>query len=149
MPDISLTLDSRVNRLSAVKKAAYRLGDRCFSQIEVLSDGSIQVRLTAKSEKLPLHTLEGDFRNEFWTKISENRSPRRPSGCVTCSSRMRFRAWQSPMWLLTPPTIAMIRSASAGRRPETLIETNRVPESDRRLLDATGAASSQRSLSGE
>jgi His-Xaa-Ser system protein HxsD len=65
MSEITVTVDPQVFRLSAVKKAAYRLGDRCFVQIEVLSEGSIQVRLTAKSEKVPLHTLEGDFRNEL------------------------------------------------------------------------------------
>jgi His-Xaa-Ser system protein HxsD len=65
MSEISITVDPRVYRLSAVKKAAHRLVDRCFAHIELLSEGSIQVRLTAKSDKAPLHTLEGEFRNEL------------------------------------------------------------------------------------
>jgi His-Xaa-Ser system protein HxsD len=63
--EIIITVDPHVFRLSAVKKAAYRLGDRCFARIEVLSEGGIQVTLTAKSEKVSLHALEGDFRNEL------------------------------------------------------------------------------------
>ncbi|MDR3635414.1 MAG: His-Xaa-Ser system protein HxsD [Isosphaeraceae bacterium] len=65
MDEIIIVVDPHVFRLSAVKKAAYRFGDRCFVHIEVVSEESIQVRLTAKSEKVPLHTLEGEFRNEL------------------------------------------------------------------------------------
>ena len=65
MSDIIVSVDASVYRLSAVKKAAYRLGDRCFVQIEALAGGRIQVRLTAKSGNTPLDTLEGDFRNEL------------------------------------------------------------------------------------
>jgi His-Xaa-Ser system protein HxsD len=65
MYEINITVDPHVYRLSAVKKTAHRLADRCFAQIELLSEGSIQVRLTAKSEKTPLATLEGEFRNEL------------------------------------------------------------------------------------
>jgi His-Xaa-Ser system protein HxsD len=65
MSEIVIPVDPNVFRLSAVKKAAYRLGDRCFVHVEVLPGGGIQVRLTAKSEKVPPHTLEGDFRNEL------------------------------------------------------------------------------------
>ena len=65
MPEITVIVDPRVYRLSAVKKAAYRLGDRCFVQIELLSEGGIRVRLAAKSGHVPPQTLEGDFRNEL------------------------------------------------------------------------------------
>ncbi len=65
MPEIIVCVDASVYRLSAVKKAAYRLADRCFVQIEALAGGRIQVTLTAKSGNTPLSTLEGDFRNEL------------------------------------------------------------------------------------
>ena len=65
MAELTLTVDPLVYRLSAVKKAAYRLGDRCFVRIEQLPGGGIRVGLTAKSEKVPLHALEGEFRNEL------------------------------------------------------------------------------------
>jgi His-Xaa-Ser system protein HxsD len=65
MPEIIVSVDASVYRLSAVKKAAYRLGDRCFVQIEAPAEGRIQVRLTAKSENAPLDTLQGDFQNEL------------------------------------------------------------------------------------
>ncbi len=65
MPDIIISVDASVYRLSAVKKAAYRFGDRCFVQIEALAGERIQVRLTAKSGTMPLDTLEGEFQNEL------------------------------------------------------------------------------------
>ncbi len=65
MSEITVTVDPRVYRLSAVKKAAYRLGERCSVRIELLPEGGIQVTLTTRSEKVPLGTLEGDFRNEL------------------------------------------------------------------------------------
>lgn len=65
MPEITVIVDPRVYRLSAVKKAAYRLGDRCSVRIALPSEGGIQVRLTAKSETVSLSALEGDFRNEL------------------------------------------------------------------------------------
>ena len=65
MPEIAFTVDSRVFRLSAVKKAAYRLSDRCRARIELGPDNGIQVWLRAKSEDLSPEVLEGDFRNEL------------------------------------------------------------------------------------
>jgi len=65
MSDITLTVDPFVYRLSAVKKAAYRLADRCFVQIEQPPGGGIRVGLTAKSGEVPPHVLEGEFRNEL------------------------------------------------------------------------------------
>lgn len=65
MDEINLTIDGRVFRLSAVKKAAYRLGDRCCARIELGPNHEIRVRLTPKSDRTPLPSLEGDFRNEL------------------------------------------------------------------------------------
>lgn len=65
MPEITIAVDPRVFRLSAVKKAAYRFGDRCFVRLEIGAEGAIEVRLTARSEHLPLPALEGEFRNEL------------------------------------------------------------------------------------
>src|SRR5581483_9398648 len=65
MPEITLTLDPRVYRSSAVKKAAYRLGGRCFARIEWPPGGGLVVRLTPKSEPEPAGTLEGDFLSEL------------------------------------------------------------------------------------
>jgi His-Xaa-Ser system protein HxsD len=65
MSEIAIDVDPQVYRLSAVKKAAYRLGDRCFAQIEIGAEGRIQVRLTPKSDKVSLQGLAGDFRQEL------------------------------------------------------------------------------------
>ena len=65
MTEITISIDPHVYRLSAVKKAAYRLGGRCFVKIEMLPEGGIQVSLTAKSENASPDTIEGDFRNEL------------------------------------------------------------------------------------
>ena len=65
MPEVVVIVDPRVYRLTAVKKAAYRLGDRCFAKIELLEDGNVQVRLTPKSGNLLSRNFEGDFFNEL------------------------------------------------------------------------------------
>jgi His-Xaa-Ser system protein HxsD len=65
MREVTLNIDPSVYRLSAVKKAAYRLGDRCSARIETLPRGGIQVRLTTKSGDVAIDGLEGDFRNEL------------------------------------------------------------------------------------
>lgn len=65
MPDVTVIVDPRVYRISAVKKAAYRLGDRCFVKLEALADGGMRVGLTAKSEKIEVAALEGEFLNEL------------------------------------------------------------------------------------
>jgi His-Xaa-Ser system protein HxsD len=65
MPEVSIIVDARVYRLSAVKKAAYRMADRCFVRIEAESAGRIEVRLAPKTEQIPCETLEGMFRNEL------------------------------------------------------------------------------------
>lgn len=65
MPEVIVDVDPRVYRLSAIKKAAYRFGDRCFVQIETTDDGPIRVTLSTKSDTVTLDTLAGDFRNEL------------------------------------------------------------------------------------
>src|SRR4051794_22184640 len=65
MPEVTFTVDPRVYRLSAAKKAAYRLGDRCFARLEILADGTIRVCLTAKSDEDRVDMLEGELRNEL------------------------------------------------------------------------------------
>lgn len=61
---LTVLFDPKVYCLTAVKKAAYRIGDRASSQIEILPDGNIQVVLTAK-DRLPLSgDLLSDFRDE-------------------------------------------------------------------------------------
>ncbi len=65
MPDITVQVDPRVFRLSAVKKAAYRIGDRCFVRIEIPPESGILVTLTPKSADGSPAELEGDFRNDL------------------------------------------------------------------------------------
>ncbi|WP_422929256.1 His-Xaa-Ser system protein HxsD [Singulisphaera sp. PoT] len=65
MPDVTVIVDPRIHRLSAVKKAAYRVGDRCFVKLEALADGGMRVGLTAKSRDFDPAALEGDFLNEL------------------------------------------------------------------------------------
>jgi His-Xaa-Ser system protein HxsD len=67
MPVVTICVDSRVFRLSAVKKAAYRLGDRFYAGIQVdpEPENTIRVTLTAKTDRVSLETIEGEFRNEL------------------------------------------------------------------------------------
>jgi His-Xaa-Ser system protein HxsD len=65
MSRITVDVDPNVYRLSAVKKAAYRLGDRCSVQIELTPEGGIRVTLTARGEGVPTHALGDEFRNEL------------------------------------------------------------------------------------
>jgi His-Xaa-Ser system protein HxsD len=65
MGEVTVTVDSRVYRLSAVKKAAYRLGDRCFSRINLAAESQVHVTLIPKSESLSVQTLEAEFHNEL------------------------------------------------------------------------------------
>jgi His-Xaa-Ser system protein HxsD len=65
MSTVTIVVDPRVYRLSAVKKAAYRLGDRCSALIALLPEGGIQVRLSAKSEGAPAEAIEPAFLSEL------------------------------------------------------------------------------------
>lgn len=61
---IALNFDAAVYRLTAVKKAAYKFGDRCLVEIEATPDQSIRVRIGPKgSAQLP-EGLVAEFRNE-------------------------------------------------------------------------------------
>lgn len=65
MSEVTVLVNPRVYRISAVKKAAYRLGDRCYAKLDIFADGTIRVCLTAKSDTDRIDTLEGDFHNEL------------------------------------------------------------------------------------
>src|SRR4051812_21549885 len=56
-------LDTRVFRLEAVKKAAYRFGGRCFARFELVGPTTVRVTL---NPRLPeeVERLVGEFRNE-------------------------------------------------------------------------------------
>ncbi len=58
-----LTFDSRIYRLSAVKKAAYKFCGLFHIHIEQ-SDQITEVRLTPKDSSAPIDTLVGEFCNE-------------------------------------------------------------------------------------
>lgn len=63
--ETSIELDTAVYRLNAIKKAAYRFGDRC--QIEIATAGEGRVRVTLRSHPLrpaALELLAGELRNE-------------------------------------------------------------------------------------
>jgi His-Xaa-Ser system protein HxsD len=58
-------LDPGVYRLTAIKKAAYKFGDRCHVEIESgQAGGPVRVSLTPKRVPGDLPTLCGEFRNE-------------------------------------------------------------------------------------
>jgi len=59
-----LTIDPVVYRLAAVKKAAYRFGDRFHIEIEAPAGGLIRVSLTSKTGGADDASPGGEFRNE-------------------------------------------------------------------------------------
>ena len=61
---LTFEFDSRVYRLSAVKKAAYRFGDRCCANVEVASDNCIRVQIQPRVVSESVSDLEFEFRNE-------------------------------------------------------------------------------------
>jgi len=63
-PEFSVAFDPAVYRLSAVKKAAYKFGHRCFVRIATQPDGHIQAVLRAKAPLNDPNDLAGDFCNE-------------------------------------------------------------------------------------
>lgn len=65
MPEVSIDVDLNVYRMSVVKKAAYRIGDRCSAKIETAPGDRASIRLTPKSEQTSLHGLEADFLQEL------------------------------------------------------------------------------------
>jgi His-Xaa-Ser system protein HxsD len=64
MRETTVTIDLDVYRTSAVKKAAYRLGDRCSAKIETLPGGRLAVTLKPKSETIRPEDLEAAFLQE-------------------------------------------------------------------------------------
>jgi len=62
--DVSLDLNTTVYRLTAIKKAAYKFGDRCHVGMEPLDDTRVRVTLRAKRSLDNLEFLRGEFQNE-------------------------------------------------------------------------------------
>jgi His-Xaa-Ser system protein HxsD len=61
---IDIDFDPAVYRLSAVKKAAYKFGARCFVTIGTQPNGLVRVTLRLKPGTHPDGSVEGEFRNE-------------------------------------------------------------------------------------
>ena len=61
---IAMEFAPAVYRLSAVKKAAYKFGDRCHIQIATIEGGRIQARLSPKNPAEDPQYLAGEFGNE-------------------------------------------------------------------------------------
>ena len=59
-----VVLDAKVYRVSAVKKAAYKFGNRCHCLIATRDDNSIEVVLKPKVPLDNLEYLAGEFCNE-------------------------------------------------------------------------------------
>jgi His-Xaa-Ser system protein HxsD len=63
-PDaVEIELDAAVYRLEAVKKAAYRFGDRCVVTIDTMKPGTVRATLNPKAET-DVAELAGEFKNE-------------------------------------------------------------------------------------
>ena len=63
-PSFELSFDTRVYRLTALKKAAYRFGDRCHIHLYPGPDTQVTVTLRAKDPQLNLLRLAGEYQNE-------------------------------------------------------------------------------------
>lgn len=63
-PDLLLDFDTSIYRVTAIKKAAYRFGDRCYARIEPISDRCVRVSLNSKTGEPLSAAIEGEFRNE-------------------------------------------------------------------------------------
>lgn len=62
--EVTIQFDEKVCRLTAIKKAAYRFGGRCFVRIELRDGGRADVTLTPKRPEMELPVIAGEFRNE-------------------------------------------------------------------------------------
>lgn len=60
----SVDFDAAVYRLEAIKKAAYRLGARCYCNIELVGTSCVRVTITPKSSAEDLSSLVSELRNE-------------------------------------------------------------------------------------
>ncbi len=63
-PQRTLTFDPAVYRLAAIKKAAYKFGDRCNVEITTQLSSGTAVRLTPRTCDLNLDLIASDFHNE-------------------------------------------------------------------------------------
>jgi His-Xaa-Ser system protein HxsD len=62
--ELILEFDARIYRLTAVKKAAYKFGNRCHIQIEAVGEHQTRVVLRAKGTMENFRFLAGEFQNE-------------------------------------------------------------------------------------
>ena len=62
--EMSLEFDPVVYRLSAVKKAAYKFGNRLHIRVEIRDGGRVHANLRCKSDSDDLAYLAGEFYNE-------------------------------------------------------------------------------------
>lgn len=62
---VSIECDTTICRLSAIKKAAYKFGDRCHIEITSISENRILVALRPKRTLENAQFLAGEFRNEL------------------------------------------------------------------------------------
>lgn len=62
MSQVTFTLDTRVYRLTAIKKAAYKFGDRCSAIIRIAGEHEAEVTLTSTNHRP--EELAADFRTE-------------------------------------------------------------------------------------
>ncbi len=65
MIEVMLTLSTTIYRLAAIKKAAYRLGNRCAALIELTTDGNVALKLISKRIGDSTQSLEADFLTEL------------------------------------------------------------------------------------
>src|SRR5437867_819609 len=61
---VTITLDTSIYRLTAVKKAAYRFGDRCHVTLQSGNDATVIVTLRPKRLLENAQHLAGEFTNE-------------------------------------------------------------------------------------
>ena len=61
---VRLDLDTTIYRLGAIKKAAYRFGDRCHVQIKPVDKTRVAVILQSKRTLDNVAFLTGEFQNE-------------------------------------------------------------------------------------
>jgi len=65
MTEATISVDTKVYSLAAVKKAAYRLGDRASAWIAAAPDGGLTVKLTALDGAASPRSLEAAFLREL------------------------------------------------------------------------------------
>ena len=62
---VTLDVDTSIYRLAAIKKAAYKFGDRCSVEIESLPQGRVRLILRPNSPSVDSRNLESELRNEL------------------------------------------------------------------------------------